>query len=276
MKRYKTLIIFIIELVVMIIVALCYVYIYKVETGKIKYASSAEDFVLANKEPVFRIKRITMVSSASAVDNSNGNLKDIDISQFTDISIDIDNTRKSSDITAENTINQMYITSIKKSTPGDKEGTKLRFNYKNPYNNGKFFDIENYKSDGILFKIYRTNSDYSSADYSVPTFYTDCSNPISIGYVNKDLLTGCEVNSDNGSISFDGSILKSAGVNLKEIEPTLSFSINIINNQNEKFMCSLNLKVDLSSNPDEGIYTGYVMTILNTDDDKYNFLKISE
>lgn len=276
MKRYRTLIIIVIELIILALVIFGYVHIYNIETGKMKYASSAEEFASSNKNPVFRIKSITLVSSASAVDNSGGNLKDIDISQFTDISIDIDNTGKSSDITAENTINQMYITNIKKSTPGDKEGTKLRFNYKNPYNNGKYTDIENYKNDGILFKVYRKNDDYSSADFSVPTFYTDCSNPISLGYVNKNLLTGCEVNSDNGSIAFDGTILKSAAINLKEIEPTLSFSINITNNQNEKFICGVNLKIDLSSKADEGIYTGYVMTILNTDDDKYNFLKVSE
>ena len=276
MKKYKTLIILIIELIVLIIVALLYVHIYKIETGKIKYATSAEEFVSANKDPVFRIKRITMVSSASAVDKSNGNLKDIDISQFTDISIDIDNTGKSSDITAENTVNQMYITNIRKSTFVDKEGKKLRFNYKDPHSIGKFVDIENYRDDGILFKVYRKNEEYNSADFSIPTFYTDCSNPISLGVMNKDVITGCEVNSDNGSISFDGSILKSAGISLKDIEPTLGFSINIINNQNEKFMCSVDLKIDLATNADEGIYTGYVMTILNTDDEKYNFLKISE
>ena len=276
MKKYRNLIIILIELILLLIVILGYRHVYSIETGKIKYSNDAERFVNANKDPVFKVKQITLISSANAVDNSGGNLKDIDISQFTDISIDIDNTGKSSDITAENTINEMYITNIKKSTMVDPQGNKLRFNYKNPYNNGKFIDIENYKNDGILFKVYRNNNEYGNANFEQPTFYTDCSNPISLGYVNKNLLTGCEVNSDNGSITFDGTILKSAGVDLKNIEPTLGFSINITNNQNEKFVCNLDLKIDLSSNAEEEIYTGYVVRVINTDDEKYNFLKISD
>ncbi|MCR5185720.1 MAG: hypothetical protein K6D97_01200 [Clostridia bacterium] len=275
MKKRKNLIIVLIELLMLLIVIFGYMRVYKLETGKKKYSNDAESFVNANKDPVFKIKQITLISSANAVDNSGGSLKDIDISQFTDISIDIDNTGKSSDITAENTINEMYITNIKKSTMSDPQGKKLKFNYKNPYNNGKFIDIDNYKNDGILFKVFRNNSEYENANFEQPAFYTDCSNPISLGYVNKNFLTGCEVNSDNGSISFDGTILKSAGTDLKSIEPTLGFSINIVNNQNEKFVCNLDLKVDISSNADEEIYTGYVVRVINTDDEKYNFLKIS-
>ena len=63
---------------------------------------------------------------------------------------------------------------------------------------------------------------------------------------------------------------------MKSIEPTLGFSINIVNNQNEKFVCNLDLKVDISSNADEEIYTGYVVRVINTDDEKFNFLKISD
>lgn len=276
MKKYKTLIILIIELMVLVFVIFGYRHIYKSVKAQKLYLTESENFVNANKNPVFRIKSITLVSSANAVDNSDGNLKNIDISQFTDISIDIDNTGKSSEITAENTINELYITGIKKRTNSDPMGQKLRVNYKNPYDNGKFVDIDNYKEDGILFKVYRKNEEMDTANYNLPTFYTDCSNPISLGYVNKDLLTGCEVNSDSGSIAFDGTILKSADVNLKDIEPTIGLSINITNNQNEKFICNCDIKVDLSSNASEGIYTGYVMTIMNTDDDRYKFLKVSE
>ena len=276
MKKYKTLIIFIIELIVLVAVIFGYRHIYKSVIAQKMYLTESENFVNANKNPVFRIKSITVVSSANAIDNSDGNLKDIDISQFTDISIEIDNTGKSSEMTAENTINELYITGIKKRTNADPSGQKLRVNYKNPYDNGKFVDIDNYKDDGILFKVYRKNEEMDTANYNLPTFYTDCTNPISLGYVNKDLLTGCEVNSDSGSIAFDGTILKSAGVNLKDIEPTIGLSINITNNQNEKFICNFDINVDLTSNANEGIYTGYVMTIMNTDDDKYKFLKVSE
>lgn len=167
----------------------------------------------------------------------------------------------------------MYIDNIKVSTK-TKNGTKI-INYKNPFNCGKYEEIENYRDDGILFQISNTNKEDSEVSYSDNIFFTDCSNPISLGFINKNILTGCEVNSTNGSITFDGSILKSANIDLDEIKPKISFTIHITNNYNEKFACNVTIDDDLSAE-DGGIYTGYVMKVLNTDNDKYNFLKVSD
>ena len=244
------------------------------EVGKIKYVEQAEKFVEENKNPIFKIKKITLLSSGNAIDNSDGNLKNIDISQFTDISVEIDNTGKSSEITAENTINSMIIKDINVSTRG-KNGEK-RFNYKNPYYDGKYMEIDNYQNDGIVFNVLRKNEELENVNYDFPTFYTDCSNPISLSYLNKNLLTGCEVNSNNGSIAFDGSILKSANIDLKEIEPNISFNIYIKNNLNESFICNVSINIDLSTNANEGIYTGYLFTILNTNEERFNFIRTED
>lgn len=261
------------DIILMIASFFAYKQIFIMEQRKNVYADASEKFVEENKEPIFKIGKIILYSSANAVDNSDGQLKNIDISQFTDMEIYIDNTKKSEAITAENTINEMYIDNIKFSTNAN-TGTKA-LNYKNPFDCGKFIDLENYRDDGILFKVNNTNQKDSESDYNDNIFFTDCSNPISLGFVNKNFLTGCEVNSTNGSITFDGSILKSANVNLKEIEPTISFTIHITNNYNEKFTCNLSFKVDLSAT-DGGIYNGYVMKVLNTEDVKYNFMKVSD
>ena len=274
MKKYKTLILFIIELIIIVVVCILYKKIYVYEVGKIEYAEQAEKFVEENKNPIFKVKKITLISKGNAVDNSDGNLKNIDISQFTDLSVEIDNTGKSSELTAENTINSMIIKDINVFTRG-KNGEK-RFNYKNPYYNGKYVEIDNYRNDGIVFNVLRNNEELENVNYDFPTFYTDCSNPISLGYLNKNLLTGCEVNSNNGSIAFDGSILKSANVDLKEIEPTISFNIYIKNNLNESFICNVSINVDLSTDADEGIYTGYIFTILNTNEERFNFIRTDE
>ncbi len=261
------------DIILVITVFFAYKQIFIMEQRKNIYAETSEKFVEENKQPVFKIGKIILYSSANAVDNSDGQLKDIAISQFTDIEIYIDNTKKSEEITAENTLNEMYIDNIKFSTISN-NGTKS-LNYKNPFDCGKFIELENYRDDGILFKITNTNQKDSSSDYNDNIFYTDCTNPISLGYVNKDLLTGCEVNSTNGSITFDGSILKSANIDLKQISPTISFTIHLTNNYNEKFTCNLSFDVDLSASDDGGIYNGYVMKVLNTEDTKYNFIKVS-
>lgn len=273
-KSFDIRLIIILDIILLVSVFFAYKHIYTVETRKNAYAESSEKFVKENKEPIFRIGKIILYSSADAVDNSEGQLKNIDISQFTDIELYIDNTRKSEEITAENTINEMYIDNIKFSTKSD-IGTKS-LNYKNPFDCGKYIEIENYRDDGILFQISNTNIKDSQADYKNNNiFFTDCSNPISLGYVNKNLLTGCEVNSTNGSITFDGSVLRSANINLEDINPSISFTIHLTNNYNEKFSCTVDLDVDLSAE-DGGIYNGYIMKVINTDDMKYNFLKIED
>lgn len=261
------------DLILMITVFFAYKQIFIVEQRKAVYADASEKFVEENKQPVFKIGKIILYSSANAVDNSDGQLKSIDISQFTDMEIYIDNTKKSQAITAENTLNEMYIDNIKFSTNSN-DGIKS-FNYKNPFDCGKYIELENYRDDGILFKITNTNEKDSSSDYNDNIFYTDCTNPISLGFVNKDILKGCEVNSTNGSITFDGSILRSANIDLKQISPTISFTIHLTNNYNEKFTCNLSLDIDLSAS-DGGIYNGYVMKVLNTEDTKYNFIKVSD
>lgn len=261
------------DIILMIAAFFAYKEIFIMEQRKNIYAEASEKFVQENKEPIFKIGKVILYSSANAVDNSNGQLKSIDISQFTDMEIYIDNTKKSEAITAENTINEMYIDNIEFSTKAT-SGEKV-LNYKNPFECGKYINLENYRDDGILFKVINTNQKDSESDYNNNIFFTDCSNPISLGFINKNFLTGCEVNSTNGTITFDGSILKSANVNLKEIEPTISFKIHITNNYNEKFICNLSFKVDLSAT-DGGIYNGYVMKVLNTEDVKYNFMKVSD
>lgn len=200
--------IILIDIILLIAVFFAYKNIYTVETRKTIYAEASEKFVEENKQPVFKIGKIILYSSANAIDNSDGQLKDIDISQFTDLQVYIDNTKKSPEITAENTINEMYIDNIKFSIKSN-NGTKS-FNYKNPFDFGKFIQLDNYRDDGILFQISNTNEEDALVNYNDNVFFTDCSNPISLGFVNKDLLTGCEVNSTNGSskrLRYDGRII---------------------------------------------------------------------
>lgn len=263
----------IVDIILLILSVLTYRYIFNVENNKKLYAEETARFIENNENPVFKIGKIILYSSAYATDNSDGSLKDIDISQFTDMEIYIDNTSKSKEITAENTINEMYITNIKIDSKSE-NGEKI-LNYKNPNYCGKYVDLANWEADGLLFTIPRNNEENENANYDQNIFYTDCSNPISLGYINKNILTGCEVSNDLGTIAFDGSILKLANVDVKDLATTISFSINITNNYNEKFVCNLTINNDLTSE-DEGIYSGYLIKMLNPEGEKYNFIKVSD
>lgn len=262
-----------VNIILLIILFFGYKYIFNVENTKKIYSEDSVNFVKNNENPIFKIGKIILYSSANAVDNSEGELKNIDISQFTDIEIYINNTGKSEEITAENTINEMYITNIKIESESE-SGEKI-FNYKNPNYCGKYVELENWKDDGILFNIARNNEENKNANYDYNAFYTDCSNPISLGYINKNILTGCEVSNDLGTVAFDGSILKLANIDVDDLKTTISFSINITNNYNEKFVCNLTINNDLSSD-EEGIYSGYLIKMINPEGEKYNFIKVSD
>lgn len=270
-RKINTTLVLTIDIILLVLSIFTYRYIFSVESLKKNYAEETTKFIENNENPVFKIGQIILYSSANAIDNSNGNLKDIDISQFTDMEIYIDNKVKSEEITAENTINEMYINNIKIESKSS-ESEKI-FNYKNPQNCGKYVDLSNWEADGILFNITRTNDEDKEANYDHNIFYTDCSNPISLGYINKNILTGCEVSKEVGTVAFDGTILKSAGIDVKDLKTNISFSINITNNYNEKYVCNLSLDVDLESE-EEGIYSGYLIKMLNPEGDKYNFIKV--
>lgn len=270
-KRKINLIAVVIIIIILFIISIFgYKYIFEVETLRSRYAEESVTFIENNNNPLFRVGQIILYSSATATDNSDGQLKDIDISQFTDMSIYIDNKRKLEEITPENTISELYITNIKIEN-ASKSGEKI-FNYKNPKKTGKYVELNNWQQDGILFSIINTNPKNDLANYDENIFYTDCSNPISLGFINKNILTNCEVSGDIGTINFDGSILKNANINLNDLKTKISFSINITNNYNEKYVCDLELDLDLTN---DEIYSGYAVKMFKPEGVEYNFVKVS-
>lgn len=224
-----------------------------------------------NEAPIFTIQKILLYSSANAIDNSDDqSLKDMSINQYTDISIYIDNISTVSELTDENTIKQLYIDDIVATSQADM-GTKL-LNYKSPLDFGKYKKIIEPENNRIDFNIVNTNSENENNDYTNPTFYTDCSNPISLGYLNQDILTNYAVSQDANTISFNGKVLKEANINLEDINYTLSFKIHIVNNLNQKFVYNMKLNVNLNDD-NGGIYNGYIFKGKNTTGNEYRFFK---
>lgn len=127
--------------------------------------------------------------------------------------------------------------------------------------------------DRIDFNVVNTNSENESNDYSSPTFYTDCSNPITLGFMNNDIVTDYAVSEGSSVVSFNGKILQEANVNLADISYTISFNINIVNNKNEKFIYNMKLDVDLSDNDGGICKEGYLFDNFTTSGSEYEFFK---
>lgn len=263
---------FAILIILLFIIFLLYYHFILVKSSvKNNFTNQMVEISDENENSIFNIQKILVYSNATAVDNSEDqSLKDISISQYSDISIYIDNTSYITDLTNENTIKELYIDNIVINSNSDK-GTKI-LNYKNPLNFGKYKTVETPTNNRIDFDIINTNSQNENHDYTTPTFYTDCSNPITLGYLNKDLLTNYSVNDDSKTVSFNGKVLKEANVDINDVNYTLNFSIHIVNNLNQKFVYNMSLNVDLNDN-NGGIYNGYVYRGKTTSGKEYRFFK---
>ena len=220
--------------------------------------------------PIFTIENIVFYSNAFVTDNSaDQNLQDIDIGQYTDIAIYINNHTSSEELTDENTVNQLYIDNIKITSNSDK-GEKI-IGYKNPLYFAKYKGIEAPENNRIDFNIISSNKDNKESSYNNPSFYQDCSNPISLGYINKNIATNVAVNSDS-AVSLDGSILKLANITLEDLVFTMSFQIHIINNKDEEFVCYINKPI-LTEEQNNTLFEGYIATQFSPSPGTYQFIK---
>lgn len=268
----RNFILIILIIILGILVYFFYNNIVYVKRGSNIFTKQAEKIVEENEDPVFKINQIILYSSAYAVDNSEENtLQDLDIHQYTDIAIYIDNNSNIEELTEENTINEIYIDNIKIESNYN-IGNKV-LNYKNPISFGIFQDLGK-SVEEINFDITHTNNENNEKDYDNPTFFTDCSNPITIGYVNKNILQNYEVSEENSSIAFDGTILRDTNIDLKKLNCEISFTIHIRNNLNEEYICNVNIDNNLESD-EGGIYTGYIMRIQNTSEITHSFFKLA-
>lgn len=258
-------------LALFIVFLLYYNLVFSVVFARNSFANEMIEISDQNESAIFTIQKILLYSSANAIDNSKDqSLTDMSINQYTDISIYIDNISTISELTDENTIKELYIDNIVVTSTADK-GSKI-LNYKSPLDFGKYKMIESPENNRIDFNIVNTNSENESNDYTKPTFYTDCSNPISLGYMNQDIVTNYAVSQDANTVSFNGKVLKEANVNLEDINYTLTFKIHIVNNLNQKFVYNMKLDVGLEDD-NGGIYNGYVFRGKNTSGNEYRFFK---
>ena len=237
-----------------------------------KFSSQVEKVAEQNENPIFKIQKILIYSSANAIDKSeNESLQDLSILQYSDIAITIDNTSTVYDLTNENTVKDLYIDNISITTGSDKGHQYV--NYKSALDFAKYKEIEERNNDKIEYHIVTTNEENNKTDYGSPTFYADCSNPITLEYINQDIITNYAASSDSNTISFNGKVLQEAGIDLNDINYTLNFTIHIVNNLNEEFICPVRLRVDLSGN-DGGIYKGEKNENISVSGYEYNFIKI--
>lgn len=236
----------------------------------LSYSNQTTKFMENNKEPIFKIGKIILYSSADAIDSSEGEiLRDLDIHQFTDIAIYIDNKSYISDLSNKNTVSELYIDNIKIESNSNKG--KQSLNYKNPFNFGKYTDYDS-SSSRIDFNILHTNQDNEQNNFSEATFFTDCSNPITLGYLNKNVKRNCEILDSKETVDFNGKLLKLANIPISDISYRLNFKIHLKNSLEESYVYNVDLNMPLKDK-NSSIYDGYIFNYKYNSSNSYYFLK---
>ena len=223
-----------------------------------QFAKNTVQMAEANRETIFKVSKIVKYSSAEASDNTaEQNLQDLNIHQYSDIAIFIDNGE--GELTEKNTIKELYVDQFKVEVAYP-NGTQSLY-YKNPLEISKFRMNEEKKiQDSLQYDIVYTNEENETKDYETPTFFADCSNPITIGYINKNVVEHYQVTKENGMVSFDGRMLKNLDIDLKKLSPRISFTIHLKNNLDENFICHMSVKMPLETE-EGGVTSGYIIQI---------------
>ena len=259
-------------MVILILLSIVYISTIKKIIKKNIFAIKCESVAIKNETPEFSIKKIYLCSSASAIDSSaEQKLDKLDLYQYTDIAVYINNF-KDNGLTTKNTIKELYIDNISLNLDYNIGNTSLV--YTNMLKIGSKHElanmIKNNKSntqDKIYFKIVNNNEQNSQADYEEPTFYADCSNPITLKYINQ-LNREYSIGKGN-SATFDGTILKKVGIKPEDLSAKINFRVNIINNNNETYTKWINFKLPL-----DDIEKGTSIKSKETEGKEYNFFTL--
>ena len=222
-----------------------------------KFATYSYETYTNYTNPIFSIEKIVYYRN---------------IGQYTDIAIYINNTNASDELTDKNTIAELYIDNIKVTSNSNK-GTKTLC-YKNPYYFATYKGLQEPENGRINFNIITNNKDNKESAYNNPSFYQDCSNPISLGYINKDIVTNFEI-ANTDTLSLNGTILQKANITLDELTFNMSFTIHIKNNKGEEFICNVDRPV-LSDETSSQLLNGYIATQYSPDKGTAQFIKISD
>ena len=226
--------------------------------GKMLFESQVLAFAENITNPTFAIKKIVLNSSAGASSNSEKqkDFWNLNIYQYTDIAFYIEPT----DFSVNHTIKSLSINQISLWTKPSLGTPGLL--YRNPYDFGKSTEIKesSFISDTLSYEILPPDA---KIDYSKPQFYEDCSIPIVLEYLNKDIKTNHIIANNGTPLLYDGSLLKKGNITLSSIAANLSFQITIFTQSNEEYVCHVTLAIPLEDQ-EKNIYEGNYTQILDS------------
>lgn len=257
------------KIIILILLILFFIFLSTVSLKEfqniIMSKSCAKSFENFESSSPFSINKIVYFSSANgeAIINPNSSFNISKLHQYTDIAIFINNN-SNGNFNNKNTLKKVVLTDINFDLKPSLGTPNLYFKNLNDFASDKY--DENYKlQDSILFD----TSSEDSLDFSKPIIYNNCASPITLSYINSDIVNNYTLSGNVSNISYDGSLLKSCNVTLNSISCKVSFLLTIINNLDENYICPITLSIPLSTE-NTTIYDGNLILNINPN---YNFIK---
>ena len=211
-----------------------------------------------NNKTVFSIDKMTLYSSGFATKNQeNKPVWNLNIGQFTDISLKINNRSHENGVSYENTIKSLYIDNIKYNnvTIGNQS---LHYKYLGDF--GKVTANESNKiNDKLVYDVVKSGE----IDLTEPKIYANADNPIILEYVNSNLKTNEIISDTNTEVVYDGTLLKNTNIPLDKMKCTLSFTIHIINYYNQEYRATVYVDIPITNTINNTtIYDGKLEKVL--------------
>lgn len=216
---------------------------------KKKFTKSAISFAEKNDKINFQINDIDFFSGCDAKNKDIYSIENL--YQYTDIAIFI--TSPNQEKTLENTLKSVYIDNIKFIDTPSVGNTSLYYKNVEDFAKSNISD-QNIINDRLDYTI--TSDD--NTDLSKPVLYNNLANPIVLSYVNQNIKDNYTFFSTSTPITYDGSLLKRCGILLNSIKSKISFDINIVNNLNQSYKCTVYADIPLE-NDNNSIYDGNII-----------------
>ncbi len=257
MKNKKNLLFIIIECIACIIVILMYKYIFNSIQSFNNSSNSYVSFYEKNNNSNFKISKSILYSSAYANNNINSSNKDdwsIEIFQYTDIAIYI--KPKSDDFF----VKKIWIDTLNLSTPPVIGKTNIF--YENPTKFGTEFIQKDYPfNESMEFEIVNDTNEANEMQYNTPIFFSDCSIPLTLKYVNT---LSQNFNLKNSyTLTQNGTILKNIITDTSVINTNFSFIIHLVDNNNSEYKAFFNISIPLKNFEKDILVDGNILEINN-------------
>lgn len=217
-------------------------YIYLRYKNKLFIENTDVVFAEKIKDSPFKIEKILLYSSGYG---ENKNIKFqkanwiLDIYQYTDIAIYLKSDQPVKNLSISN----------------------FKANYGNLYylDSTKFGTgeiLKNFEVNPILeYTVLNDSNENNLVNYNTPIFFADCSNPITLKFVN--MIAKNFTIENNEKLEFNGSLLEKTNTKLEDLKAKISFDIHITNYTNEEYATTIAFNIPIE-NKTSNIFNGSI------------------